>query len=146
MADDMFFSDDHRALRKGRRTHKRTPISRLVIFHLVDKPEEQFQGRVRNLSRDSALLDSPVFLPIESEVELDVQKDAKGIGGSLIQIRGVIARVERKGNSTFEFGVRLIAEELPEKGPPPRRPRPVPPPPPARKPSRMHIMDIIGKE
>ncbi len=146
MADKMFFSDDHRSLRKGRRNHPRTDVSRPVVFHPADSPDEKIQGRLRNLSRDSALLESPIFLPIDSEIELNVQKDDKGIGGTLIQIKAIIARADRNEDSIFELGLRLVQSNLPDKKPPTRRPRAVPPPPPTRKPSRMHILDIIVGE
>ncbi len=141
MPDDMFFTKNDRALRKGRRRAKRASIRRRVEFCRVGDEERCFKGLMVNLAAYGALLVSEDSLPAGTLVSMTVVRDEADTT-PLTRIRGRVIRLEERKDGYVEMGVEFVRKPAVEK-----RRKPVVPEqkesPQLPKPKGVHIIDVI---
>jgi hypothetical protein len=141
MPDEMFFSNDERALVRGRRTAKRTDTFRPCVITLPDG--SQVEGIILNLTPHGMLVRVMGSLKIGTPIEVQMMRD-ETFQKPLAEARyGTVVRLDGTDGVFSDMGVRLEHKRAASR---PRiktivaRPAPPPPRPAASK--GMQTMDI----
>lgn len=140
MADEMFFSDDAKSLRRGRRVAPRTPTCRPCVVWPSDDPTLRVEGVVMDVNPYGCLVRSLHSFPKGTQVEVQIMRDDDFTQPlSLIQTGEVIRHDESVPGFT-DHGIRLIQKEIPKiQSRPVERPKTRPTP---RRVTRMHTRDL----
>ncbi len=141
MPDEMFFSNDERALVRGRRTAKRTDTFRPCVITLPDG--SQVEGIILNLTPHGMLVRVMGSLEIGTPIEVQMMRD-ETFQKPLAEPRyGTVVRLDGTDGVFSDMGVRLEHKRATSR---PRAktivPRPAPPPPRPAAPKGMQTMDI----
>ena len=107
MPDDMFFTNNDRALRKGRRRAKRAAVRRTIEFYRAGDDKNRFKGVLADLTTYGALLVSEEAFPAGTLISLTVVRDESD-DTPLTQIRGRVRRLEERSDGYAEMGVEFV--------------------------------------
>jgi len=141
MADDMFFTKDGRALRRGRRVAPRTETCRPCLLWITDDPETPYPGVVMDMSPYGMRVRMVEALPQGATVTVQMMRDEEYTVPLSDPVQAHVARVLPDETGFMDHGVRILQKVA-------RRPeaRPIQPrketqavPAPA---TRMYTMDI----
>jgi hypothetical protein len=105
MPDEMFFSNDERALVRGRRTAKRTDTFRPCLITLADG--SQIEGIILNLTPHGMLIRVMGTLDIGAALEVQMMRD-ESFQKPLAEPRfGKVVRIDGTDGVFSDHGVRL---------------------------------------
>lgn len=143
MADDMFFTADMRALRRGRRLAQRTPVCRPCAVWPKEQPDARSFGVVLDINRFGMRIRMMEVILPETVVLIQLMRDDDFEVPLAEPVEATVARVqEYEGLS--DHGVRIHRQEdtLPEA----RRPVVVAKKPAKEKqPSRMYMLEVVRR-
>lgn len=145
MPDEMFLTEDGRALKRGKRIARRTEVARPCVVWLEDLPETRYDGLVLDITPYGMLLRMVETLPPGTPVCVQLLRDDPSQTPLAQPHVGVIVRT-LPGERFTRHGVKLVHKELPKVEP--RRVE-TPKAAPARRRSRprMHTIDYtVGDE
>jgi hypothetical protein len=142
MHDEMFFSDDGRLLRRGRRVAARTETCRPCLLWPQDAPEIPIQGVVMDVNPHGMLVRMLDSVPPGTSIMVQLMRD-ESFSDPLARPReGRVVRHADNSDGFVDHGVRLVVDPIKrvEEMPPIRiEPRKAPQRP-GR--SRMHLIDF----
>jgi hypothetical protein len=112
MKDEMFFSEDSKSLRRGKRVAARTPTCRPCIVWPKDAPELKQNGVILNLNPYGMLIRMMDEFALQTEVVVQMMRDdqfreplSRPVGGQVVR--------HASGMSGFvDHGVRLVREAI----------------------------------
>lgn len=142
MPDDMFFANNMRSLRRGRRAAQRTPVCRPCVIWLKDMPDEGYYGVVMDINRNGMRIRMLDLLPPDSEIIIQLMKDEEYREPLARPVEGIVARVQ-ESEGMSDHGVRIVRKEVAPivaKPVPEVRKRPAP-----GRESKMYMLDVIRK-
>lgn len=141
MQDEMFFTDDNKSLRRGKRSAPRTETCRPCIVWAKDAPEVEYQGVIMDLSPYGMLVRMLGTLAPGSEIKVQLMRDEEFRDPLADPLDGMVVRTIVDEDGFTDHGVQIVLTEIPK-----------PPPRPIRMPSQrgsaprkrnqMHSIDI----
>jgi len=111
VADELFFTPDGKALRRGRRNSKRHTIERVVELWRVGDEENPVIGVATNISLEGVLVHAQVPFEVGETVMVDIRKTKDLDSPSFIYVRGEIARCLEAGEGRYAIGIRMLNKE-----------------------------------
>lgn len=112
MPDEMFFSDDARSLRRGRRIAPRTPTCRPCVLWPKDDPTIRVEGVVMNVNPYGCLVRSLHSFPKGTAIEIQIMRD-DDFSQPLSTIQaGEIVRHEKSVPGFTDHGIKLVQKEI----------------------------------
>lgn len=140
MPDEMFFSDDMKSLRRGRRVAQRTPVCRPCMVWRKDAPEDKFQGVVMDVSPYGMLVRMLECFEAGTRLSVQMMRDDTFTEALAAPHEGLVVRAVQDDGGFVNHGVQLMHERRAKaKG---RTARPEPKKRPAkRRAARMHTID-----
>lgn len=140
MPDEMFFSDDARSLRRGRRIAPRTPTCRPCMIWSKADPAIRVEGVMMNVNPYGCLVRSLHSFPAGTRVEIQIMRDDDFTQPLSKVQEGVIMRHELSMPGFTDHGIKIVQKEIPRvESRPFVRPKPKPTP---RRVTRMHTRDL----
>jgi hypothetical protein len=140
MPDDMFFSDDARSLRRGRRIATRTPTCRPCLLWPKDDPTMRVEGVVMNVNPHGCLIRSLHHFPVGTLVEIQIMRDDEFSQPLSILQEGEIRRHDDSVPGFTDHGIKLLQKTIPRfDSRPAERPKLRQAP---RRVTRMHTRDL----
>lgn len=141
MQDEMFYSEDGRALRRGRRIAKRTETCRPCLIWPKDAPETPLQGVVLDINPHGMLVRLLDTIPAGTTIMVQLMRDERFTEPLAAPLEGRIVRHIENFDGFLDHGVRLIQQPI-KKAEEAKPVRPGPKPAAARPTTnRMHIID-----
>jgi hypothetical protein len=142
MPDEMFFTDDAKSLRRGRRVTSRTPTCRPCVLWPLDEPALRQEGVVMDVNPYGCRIRSLLAFPVGSRVGIQIMRDDEFVQPLSAVQEGEVVRTQQALPGFTDHGIRLIQKEITkvETRPVERQPRPSAP----RQPTRMHTRDLRG--
>ena len=145
MFDDMFFSDDNKSLRRGRRRSSRTETCRPCLVWPKEAPELTFSGVAINMNPFGMLVRMIDNMPSGTAVMVQLMRDEEFLEPLTAPLEGKVVRADSDGGEFVDHGMQLSRPAIAR-----TESRPVPV---ARrkvvsenKQSRMHTMDVhVGR-
>lgn len=141
MADDMFFTKDGRALRRGRRISPRTETCRPCLLWLAEDHETQFPGVVMDMSPYGMRVRMIEALPQGSVVTVQMMRDEEYTVPLSDPVQATVARVLPDDTGFIDHGVRILQKVARHTPVRPVRP-PKETPAASTRAARMYTMDI----
>ena len=141
MADDMFFTKDGRALRRGRRISPRTETCRPCLLSVADDPETQFPGVVMDMSPYGMRVRMIEAFPQGAIVTVQMMRDEEYAVPLSDPVQATVARVVPDDTGFMDHGVRILQKVARRAEARPVRPRKETQTAPART-TRMYTMDV----
>jgi hypothetical protein len=146
MTDEMFFSDDAKSLRRGKRRARRTETCRPCILWPVDARDLEFQGVAINVSPYGMLVRIMDTVPAGTRVDIQLMRDEDFRDPMAAPIPGIVVRIEEAGDGFADHGIQIIRPDIRRPEPRTYWPERRPSLPERRRSSRMHTIDItIGE-
>lgn len=108
MADDMFFTKDGKALRRGRRIAPRTETCRPCLLWLAEDPETQYPGVVMDMSPYGMRIRMIEALPQGATLTLQMMRDEEYTVPLSDPVQANVARVEPDETGFMDHGVRIL--------------------------------------
>ena len=146
MPDEMFFSDDMRSLRRGRRRSRRSQAFRPCYVWPKDAPDLRFEGVVLDICPYGMLVRTIESLPAGTTVCIQLMRD-ESFREPLAQLHeGTVVRMAMDEGGFTDHGIALTQPEMRRVEPKPlsagpRRPANTP-----QSGNRMHTIDITVGE
>jgi len=145
MFDDMFFSDDNRSLRRGRRKSSRTETCRPCLVWPKEAPELTFSGVAINMNPFGMLVRMIDNMPSGTAVMVQLMRDEEFLEPLTAPLEGKVVRAASGDGEFVDHGMQLSRPPITR-----TESRPVPMPrrktAPETKQSRMHTMDVeVGR-
>ena len=140
MADDMFFTDDMRALRRGKRIAPRTETCRPCLVWAKDDPDSKFFGVVMDINPYGMRIRMMDEIGPGTAVVVQLMRDEDYEVPLARPIDATVVRIQPAKEDLTDHGVQLLREEIArqearpvriERRPPVRRQR-----------ERMYTLDI----
>ncbi|HNR36327.1 MAG TPA: PilZ domain-containing protein [Candidatus Hydrogenedentes bacterium] len=141
MADDMFFTRDGRALRRGRRVAPRTETCRPCLLWQAEDPETVYPGVVMDMSPYGMRVRMIEALPQGATVTVQMMRDEEYTVPLSDPVEAHVARVQPDETGFMDHGVRILQKVARRKEGRRVRPPTDIPAAPARA-TRMYTMDI----
>lgn len=141
MPDEMFLSNDSRALVKGKRRDRRTATKRLIEFQEYADGAKLHRGIVLDLNAFSLRIRSIIKLPVGTPISIDMRWSS-AVPGVQKMLQGRVMRSARIEEGQFDLGVQLrvpdirMARNVLLEMPKQRRRRAWPT-------TRMHVIDFV---
>lgn len=145
MFDDMFFSNDNKSLRRGRRRSSRTETCRPCLVWPKEAPELTYSGVAINMNPFGMLVRMIDSLPSGTAVMVQLMRDDEFLEPLTAPLEGTVVRATAADSDFFDHGMQLLQPAI---KPAESRPAPIVrrKTAPAQKPSRMHTMDVdVGR-
>lgn len=145
MFDDMFFSDDNKSLRRGRRRSSRTETCRPCLVWPKEAPELTFSGVAINMNPFGMLVRMIDNMPSGTAVMVQLMRDEEFLEPLTAPLDGTVVRATSGDGEFVDHGMQLSRPPIAraESRPIPRARRTTAPEPTQ---SRMHTMDVqVGK-
>ena len=142
MSDDMFFSDDERALRRGKRVAKRTETCRPCLVRTKGPDEMELEGVVLDVSPYGVLVRMIESIPLETEVTVQLMRDEDFEVPFSDPLDGTIVRYEGSPSGFTDHGIRIKREDIQRIHTTPIQIEPRRPQRGTTRPSRMHTIDF----
>ncbi|HOJ34244.1 MAG TPA: hypothetical protein PKY35_11815 [Candidatus Hydrogenedentes bacterium] len=144
MPDEMFFSEDAKCLRRGKRREARTPTCRPCLVWPKDEPEMTFQGVVVDVNPYGMRIRMLDSLPPGTAIMVQLMRDEDFTIPLAAPVEGLIVRNKETAEGLYDHGIQLRLTDFRRSEPSvPLRPIPRPIIPLRRGgQSRMHIIDI----
>lgn len=140
MPDEMFFSDDARSLRRGRRVAPRTPTCRPCVLWPKDDTSLRVEGVVMNVNPYGCLVRSLHSFPEGTHVEIQIMRDDEFSQPLSTIQEGRVVRHDDAVPGFTDHGIRLIQREIPKvESRPVMRPKLQPS---VRRVTRMHTREL----
>jgi len=117
MADDMFFTNDRRSLRRGKRVSKRTETCRPCMVWLKEAPEIQYLGVVLDVNPYGMRIRMMDLVPSGGQVIVQMMRDEEFKVPLARPIEATIVRHQEDVAGMVDHGVRIIRRQLRESGP-----------------------------
>lgn len=141
MFDDMFFSNDNKSLRRGRRRSSRTETCRPCLVWPKEAPELTFSGVAINMNPFGLLVRMIDNMPSGTAVMVQLMRDEEFLEPLTAPLEGTVVRASSGDGEFVDHGMKLSRPPIDRS-----ESRPVPM---ARRktmaepePSRMHTMDV----
>lgn len=146
MSDEMYFSNDEKALIRGKRSHRRTETCRPCLVTVADD-SEPIQAVVLDVTPYGMLLRMLDSIPEGTPVRVQLMRDDNFRDPLGVPKEGMIIRSDpADGHGFVDHGVQIEVPEIPGVSTQPRR-IPDRPTVQRRKQSRMHTIDFtVGGE
>ncbi len=141
MPDEMFFTQDERSLRRGKRRDRRTETCRPCVLQTADGALHQLEGVVLDMNAHGLLVRTLETLPIGANVSIQLMRDDTFAEPISRTLTGHVVRRDNAGDGFTDHGVKLKESNIRR---PERRPAfriPAAPERPAA-PARMHTFDM----
>lgn len=145
MFDDMFFSNDNKSLRRGRRQSARTETCRPCLVWLKEASELMFNGVAINMTPFGLLVRMIDNMPLGTVVMVQLMRDEEFLEPLTAPLEGRVVRHAPGDGEFVDHGMLLTQPEVERNESQPVRAV-------CRKtdaetpPSRMHTMDVdIGR-
>ena len=141
MYDDMFFTNDNKSLRRGKRRAQRTETCRPCIIWPTDAPELTYQCVAININPYGMLVRMMDSLPPGTSVSVQLMRDEGFAEPLTAPLEGMIVRTAIGDDEFYDHGVQIDQRQIerqeikPMKLPKRERPR-------TTRTSRMHTIDI----
>jgi len=141
MFDDMFFSNDNKSLRRGRRRSSRTETCRPCLVWPKEAPELTFSGVAINMNPFGLLVRMIDDMPSGTAVMVQLMRDEEFLEPLTAPLEGTVVRATSGDGEFVDHGMKLSrpAIERSESRPAPLARRKTAAEP---APSRMHTMDV----
>ena len=107
MPDDMFFTQDERSLRRGKRREKRTEICRPCVIQTRDGVLQRAEGVVLDMNPYGMRIRMLDSLPVGSTVSIQLMRDDTFDEPFSRPLEGAIVRNESSAEGFIDHGVRL---------------------------------------
>lgn len=117
MPDDMFFSNDRRSLRRGKRVSKRTETCRPCLVWLKEDPTLQYLGVVLDVNPYGMRIRMMDLLPSNSQVIVQMMRDEEFRVPLARPIEATVVRHQDDAEGMVDHGVRIIRKQLRQSGP-----------------------------
>ena len=112
MADEMFFTADRRALRRGRRVSARTETCRPCLVWLKDAPEDRYPGVVMDINPQGMCIRMVEALPQNSDVVVQMMRDDEFKEPLAEPLEVHVARVEAGTDGFIDHGMRIVHKDI----------------------------------
>ncbi len=145
MFDDMFFSDDNKSLRRGRRRSSRTETCRPCLVWPQESPELTFSGVAINMNPFGLLVRMIDTMPSGTTVMVQLMRDDEFLEPLTSPLEGTVVRASTGEGEFVDHGMKLSRPAIKRTE---SRPVPVARPKMTQEPtqSRMHTMDVhVGR-
>ena len=140
MADEMFFSEDMRSLRRGRRIAPRTETCRPCLVWLKEEPEEKHCGVVMDINPYGMRIRMLDQIATGKPILVQMMRDDEYKQPLAAPVEALIVRQIEEADDMTDHGVRIMQKEIRRYEP---RPAPIEKRPVARKQkARMYTLDI----
>lgn len=111
MVEELYFSEDGKSLRRGRRASKRREIERSVQIWRPGQEETPAVGIATDISLEGILLHTPEPFAVGDEVLVDVKRGKNLEADTFLFVRGEVRRSEKLKNGRYSLGIRMMAKE-----------------------------------
>jgi hypothetical protein len=110
--DEMFFREDGKSLRRGKRRERRTPTCRPCLIWRKDEPHYRLEGVVMDVNRYGLCI--RMLEPIEAgtPVLIQLMHDEEFQEPMAPPMAARIARVTNDGNGFLDHGIEIVREEI----------------------------------
>ena len=122
MADEMFFTDDERSLRRGKRVAPRTDTNRPCLVWPSDAPEMTFRGVIINMSPYGMCVRMLEALTAGTEITVQLMRDDSFSQPLSPPVTGHVVRCLEDRPGVREHGVKLVRPPIHRKESKPIRP------------------------
>lgn len=145
MADEMFFSEDDNAMRRGSRIASRTETCRPCLVWDDAAGEPRYEGVALDLNPHGLLVRMLEAFPVGTVVQIQLMRDEDYKHPLTQPLRGRVIRHVAAGGGMLDHGIKLIHEKIRrEESTPVEISKP--PRVPVHK-ARMHTIDLrVGDE
>ena len=112
MADEMFFTKDMKALRRGKRVARRTGTCRPCLICLANTPQQAYHAVVMDISPYGMRVRMMDVLPLNSRVEIQLMRDDDF---SIPLANPVTLEVVREillEDGVVDYGLRRVLEKI----------------------------------
>lgn len=145
MFDDMFFCNDNKSLRRGRRRSARTETCRPCLLWPKEAPELTFNGVAINMNPFGLLVRMADNMPSGTAVMVQLMRDEEFLEPLTAPLEGKVVRAESEDGEFTDHGLQLFRPPLERTEPRVLRVRRKKAEP-EEAPSRMHTMDVhVGR-
>lgn len=140
MTDEMFYSNDDSAMKRGRRSAPRTETCRPCLIWESGKEDKKVESVALDLNPYGMLVRAIDLIPIGSIIYVQMMRDEEYTTSLARPIQAKVVRHEAAQGGFTDHGLQLIHEDIRREESPPVeiegvRPRPV-------HKSQMHTIDI----
>lgn len=142
--DDMFYSNDESALKRGKRAAPRTETCRPCLMWAKGNEKEKFQGVAMDLNPYGMLIRCIDRVPLDTVLLIQLMRDENYSSPLARPFEGKVVRQEVAADEFTDHGIMLIHENIRREESPP-----VEIEGPTRRPvhkTRMHTIDITVGE
>lgn len=145
MTDEMFFSEDQKSLRRGRRTAARTATCRPCLVWPSDSPDISLQGVVLNINAHGMSIRMMDSLPAGTSVMIQMMRGDDFSNPLAGPVTAMVVRNIVRENGFIDHGMQILQQEMKKASERPLRFVPKPARAPERA-SRMHTIDYtVGR-
>jgi hypothetical protein len=137
----MFFSQNERSVRRGKRISKRTETCRPCIVRGAGAEPFEEHGVVLDVTPRGMLIRMMRPAPVGTEITVQLMRDENFREPLAEPVAGTVVRHAGTAGAFVDHGVKLKVERIQRKEPaiPPMR---TPPPPVRRRAGKMHTIDF----
>lgn len=140
MGDEMFFSDDMRSLRRGKRVARRTETCRPCLVWTRDLPETQHYGVIMDMTPYGLRVRMMAEIGPGADIVIQLMRDDDFLVPFSKPIEASVTRTQQEANGFTDHGVRLLQEAAKRAEPKPMEPRQKPAA--RRRRPRMYTLDV----
>ncbi|HIJ64387.1 MAG TPA: hypothetical protein HPP77_00445 [Candidatus Hydrogenedentes bacterium] len=112
MADEMFFTEDERSLRRGKRRAPRTETCRPCLVWPIDAPDRQCQAVAMDMNPHGMLVRMLEVIPVDTEVSIQLMRDENFREPLAAPARGKIVRTTDAAGGFTDHGIQLVQPEV----------------------------------
>ena len=112
MTDEMFYSEDMRSLRRGKRSKQRTVTCRPCLVWTDESPEVGHRGVVLDLTPHGMLVRMLDTLLPGTQVKIQLMRDEEFREPLADPVRGMIVRSNSEEDGFTDHGVQLRQEQV----------------------------------
>ncbi len=112
MADEMFFSEDSKSLRRGKRIAPRTETSRPCLIWPDDVPEMQLRGLILDMNVYGMLIRVRESLPPGLHVQVQLMRDGEFRESLTQPVAALVVRSILQNDGFVELGIQVVQETV----------------------------------
>lgn len=112
MPDEMFFSDDRKSMRRGKRVSQRTETCRPCIVWLKDAPQEQYLGVVLDVNPYGMRIRMIDQIPSGSQIVVQMMRDDEFKVPLARPLDATVVRREENETGMVDHGIRIIQKQV----------------------------------
>ena len=143
MSDEMFFSDNSRSLRRGKRTRDRTDTCRPCLIWDKAKPKEKFEGVVLDMTPYGLRIRMFDVVPKDTIVLVQLMRDESFEQPLSEPVEGHVVRHIKTRTAFTDHGVKLVLKDIRRQEPRPIEAQKRPSRATRSRIPRMHNIDFI---